>query len=98
MIRRFAASAWMQRVAAVGRAAFSNYLGTSLLMTFIFYGWGLGLYGSVGRAELYLIVPGAWALMLLWSKLWLNHFRYGPLEWLWRSLARGKLQKMAFKK
>ena len=98
LIRSRAASAWMQRVAAVGRAAFSNYLGTSLLMTFLFYGWGLGLYGSVGRAELYLVVLGAWALMLLWSKPWLTHFRYGPLEWLWRSLARGKIQKMAVKK
>jgi len=98
LIRSRAASAWMQRVAAVGRAAFSNYLGTSLLMTFLFYGWGLGLYGTMGRAELYLVVLGAWAVMLLWSKPWLTHFRYGPLEWLWRSLARGKVQKMALEK
>ncbi len=98
LIQQFATSAWMSRVAAVGRAAFSNYLGTSVLMTFIFYGWGLGLYGSVGRAELYLFVLGAWALMLLWSKPWLSRFRYGPLEWLWRSLARRKLQNMAVTK
>ena len=94
LIRQSAASAWIQRVAAVGRAAFSNYLGTSLLMTFLFYGWGLGLYGSVGRAELYLFVVAAWALMLLWSKPWLSHFRYGPLEWLWRSLARRRVQSL----
>ncbi|MFT5330764.1 MAG: hypothetical protein ACI9TB_000356 [Parasphingorhabdus sp.] len=94
LIRKCIASLWISRVAAVGQAAFTNYLGTSLLMTFLFYGWGLGLYGSVGRAELYLFVAGAWALMLLWSKPWLNQFRYGPLEWLWRSLARAKLQPM----
>ncbi|MEH6660884.1 MAG: DUF418 domain-containing protein [Parasphingorhabdus sp.] len=94
LIRAFQRSPWMMRVAAVGRAAFSNYLGTSLLMTFLFYGWGLGLYGSVGRAELYLFVLGAWALMLLWSKPWLVRFRYGPLEWLWRSLARRQVQPM----
>jgi len=94
LIRKCTASSWMDRVAAVGRAAFSNYLGTSLLMTFLFYGWGLGLYGSVGRAELYLFVAAAWALMLLWSKPWLTRFRYGPLEWLWRSLARGQAQAM----
>jgi len=94
LVRQWAASAWMQRVAAVGRAAFSNYLGTSLLMTFLFYGWGLGLYGSVGRAELYLFVLAAWALMLLWSAPWLARFRYGPLEWLWRSLARKQMQPM----
>lgn len=94
LIRQFSASAWIQRVAAVGRAAFSNYLGTSMLMTFLFYGWGLGLYGSVGRAELYLFVVATWALMLLWSKPWLSHFRYGPLEWLWRSLARRRVQSL----
>lgn len=94
LIRKGAASSSISRVAAVGQAAFTNYLGTSLLMTFLFYGWGLGLYGSVGRTELYLFVAGTWALMLLWSKPWLNHFRYGPLEWLWRSLARAKLQPM----
>jgi len=82
------------RVAAVGRAAFSNYLATSLVMTTIFYGYGLGLFGRLGRAELYLLVPPAWAAMLVWSKPWLDRYRYGPLEWLWRSLARGAPQRM----
>jgi len=41
-----------------------------------------------------LFVLGAWVLMLLWSKPWLERFRYGPLEWLWRSLARGSAQPM----
>jgi len=94
LMRIFHGSPWMVRIAAVGRAAFTNYLGTSLLMTFLFYGWGLGLYGSIGRVELYLFVLGAWALMLLWSQPWLARFRYGPLEWLWRSLARRQLQPM----
>ena len=74
--------------------AFSNYLGTSIVMTTIFYGYGLGLFGDVSRWPLYLICVGMWAVMLLWSKPWLDHFRYGPLEWLWRSLARGSLQPM----
>ena len=82
------------RIAAVGRAAFTNYIGTSFVATFIFYGWGLGLYGDVTRAEAWLLVPLVWALMLLWSKPWLDRFAYGPFEWLWRSLARGKLQPM----
>jgi uncharacterized protein len=98
LIQKFQGSFWIDRVAAVGRAAFTNYLGTSLMMTFIFYGWGLGLYGSVGRAELYLFVLAAWALMLLWSKPWLHRFRYGPLEWLWRSLARRQVQTMRINK
>ncbi len=93
-IRHFSASPWLRRVTAVGRAAFSNYLGTSIVMTAIFYGWGLGLYGQIGRAELYLFVAATWILMLLWSKPWLERFRYGPLEWLWRSLARQQMQPM----
>ena len=82
------------RIAAAGRAAFSNYLGTSILMTALFYGWGLGLYGSLSRIELWLPVIGMWALMLLWSKPWLDRFEYGPLEWLWRSLSRREVQPM----
>lgn len=92
VIRRWGNSAFMARVAAAGRAAFTNYIGTSIIMTSIFYGYGLGLYGHVGRAELYLFVLGAWIMMLLWSKPWLAKYRYGPLEWLWRSLARGAWQ------
>ena len=94
LIARYADSGFITRVAAVGRAAFSNYLGTSIVMTTIFYGYGFGLFGHVGRAELWLFVLGAWAVMLLWSKPWLERFQYGPLEWLWRSLARMKLQPM----
>ncbi|GGB59762.1 hypothetical protein GCM10010833_13220 [Blastomonas aquatica] len=82
------------RVAAAGRAAFSNYLGTTVVMTFIFYGWGLGLYGEVNRITAMLFVVAALTMMLLWSKPWLERFRFGPAEWLWRSLARRSLQPM----
>lgn len=86
---------WLvDRIAAAGRAAFTNYLGTSILMTGLFYGWGFGLYGSLSRAQLYLVVFAMWALMLLWSKPWLDRYRYGPFEWLWRSLARWQVQPM----
>lgn len=84
----------IRRIAAAGRMAFSNYLGTSLVMCAIFYGWGLGLFGHVARAPVYLFVFGMWGAMLLWSQPWLARFHYGPLEWLWRSLARGSLQPM----
>lgn len=82
------------RVAAAGRAAFSNYIGTTIVCTTLFYGYGFGLYGRLSRAELYLVAAGVCGMMLLWSKPWLAHFRYGPLEWLWRSLARGRMQPM----
>lgn len=90
---------WLeQRIAAAGRAAFTNYLGTSILMTGLFYGWGFGLFGELSRAELWLVVIGMWVLMLAWSKPWLERFHYGPFEWAWRSLARGKLQPMRKKR
>lgn len=82
------------RVAATGRMAFTNYLMTSIIMTSIFYGYGLGLTGRLERAELFLLVLGMWGLMLLWSKPWLDRFNYGPFEWLWRSLARLRWQSM----
>jgi uncharacterized protein len=86
---------WLaQRIAAAGRCAFTNYLGTSLVAAFIFYGWGLGYYGSLSRAQAWLVAPALWLVMLAWSKPWLDRFRYGPFEWLWRSLSRGELQPM----
>jgi uncharacterized protein len=86
---------WLvQRIAAAGRVAFTNYLGTSVLMTTLFYGYGFGLYGALSRIELWVVVFATWALMLLWSRPWLERFRYGPLEWLWRSLSRGSIERL----
>jgi uncharacterized protein len=79
-----------KRLAATGRMAFSNYIGTTILMTAIFYGWGLGLIGTVDRVEELGFVALAWALMLAWSAPWLALFRQGPLEWLWRSLTEAR--------
>ncbi|GGD99318.1 hypothetical protein GCM10011515_18890 [Tsuneonella deserti] len=85
------ASGWLGgRVTAAGRMAFSNYLGTSLVMLLVFRGWGLGQFGALDRPRLYLVMLAAWLLMLAWSKPWLGHFRYGPLEWLWRCLTYGR--------
>lgn len=84
---------WLKaRIEAAGKTAFTNYIGTSILMTTIFYGYGLGLFGDYGRAALLGFVLLGWAVMLAWSKPWLKRYRHGPLEWLWRSLARGKAQ------
>lgn len=83
-----------RKLEAVGKMAISNYVGTSILCTTVFYGFGLGWFGYVERWQLYPVVAAIWVVMLLWSKLWLDHFRYGPLEWLWRSLARWQRQPM----
>ncbi len=87
--------AFLTRVEAAGRMSLSNYLGTSLVMTAVFYGWGLGLFGSVPRAQVYLFVLPVWALMLLWSRPWLMRFRYGPMEWVWRSLTTLRVQPLS---
>ena len=94
IIKAFSASGVIDRVGAAGRMAFSNYVGTSLLMTTLFYGYGCGWYGELSRARSYIIVPIMWALILLWSKPWLDRYHYGPLEWLWRSAARGQWEVM----
>jgi uncharacterized protein len=86
------ATGWLgERVRAAGRAAFTNYLGTSIVMMFVFHGWALGLFGQLNRPQLYIVVALASVLMLAWSKPWLDRYRYGPLEWLWRCLTYGKV-------
>lgn len=86
------AESWIgHRLAAAGRMAFTNYVLTSLVMTFVFYGWGLGLFGTVGPLAQWPFVIGGWALMLAWGPLWLRHYRRGPLEWLWRSLVEHRV-------
>ncbi len=86
---------WLtERLTAVGRTAFSNYIGCTILGTFLFFGFAGDLYAQVSRSQAWLLVPPVWALMLLWSKPWLDRFNFGPLEWAWRTLARGKLQPM----
>lgn len=77
--------------AAVGRTALTNYLLQTILCTTIFYGHGLGLFGSVDRVGQLGVVVGVWTVQLIASPLWLKRFRYGPAEWAWRSLTYGKL-------
>ena len=93
-IKSWLSAGAVARLAAAGQMAFTNYLVTSIVMTTIFYGYGLGLFGQVSRPGLYLFCFGMWAAMLIWSQPWLARCHYGPLEWLWRSLSRGELQKM----
>ncbi len=87
-------SAIADRFAAVGRAAFTNYLGATLIGTLLFSGTFLGMFGDFSRGELWLFAPPVWALMLLWSKWWLDRYRYGPFEWAWRCLARWRWEPM----
>ncbi|UCG85447.1 MAG: DUF418 domain-containing protein [Gemmatimonadota bacterium] len=79
---------WLTRpLAAVGQMAFTNYVMQTLICTSLFYGHGFGLFGQIERAGQAAIAVAIWALQLIISPIWLRHFRYGPLEWLWRSLS-----------
>ena len=89
-------SGWLaERISAAGRAAFTNYLGTSILMLFVFHGWAGGLFGKLGRSELYVVAFATCGLMVLWSKPWLERYRFGPLEWLWRCLTYRRVFPLA---
>jgi uncharacterized protein len=82
------------RLAAVGRTALSNYLLQTLICTTIFYGHGLGLVGRVERVGQISLVAAIWIVQLWISPLWLRRFRFGPFEWLWRSLTYLKRQPL----
>jgi len=84
---------WLSRV---GQMAFSNYLMQSLICVFIFYGFGLRWYGYMQRYELYFVVLGIWIFQIIFSNVWLSYFKFGPFEWLWRSLTYW--QRQSFKK
>ena len=76
----------------VGQMAFTNYLMQSLMCGLFFYGIGFGYFGNLQRYELYYVVLAVWIIEIAWSHIWLKFFRFGPLEWLWRSLTYWKRQ------
>jgi uncharacterized protein len=86
---------WLtDRLAAVGQTAFSNYISHSIIYALVFYAPGLRLFGQLQRYQLYYVVLGMWILSLAWSPIWLRYFRFGPLEWCWRSLTYWQRQPM----
>jgi uncharacterized protein len=84
----------LDRLAAAGRMAFSLYILQTLICTTMFYGHGFGLFGRVERVGQIAIVAGIVVLQLWIAPLWLRRFRFGPLEWLWRTLTYRRLQPM----
>jgi uncharacterized protein len=80
--------------APLGRMAFTNYLMQSLILGWIFYGYGLGLFGRLGIASALAIGVAVYAGQVLFSAWWLGRYRYGPVEWLWRTLMYGSAQAM----
>ncbi len=80
--------------APLGRMAFSNYIMQSAIFGFIFFGYGLGYFGRLGAAHALLIGIAVYSVQVLFSDWWLARFRFGPLEWLWRTLMYGVKQPM----
>ena len=79
---------WLKTgLAAVGKMALTNYIMHSIICMFVFTGVGLGLFGKLQRYELYYVVLAVWVFQLIISPIWLRHYYYGPLEWLWRRLS-----------
>lgn len=86
---------WLQAwLAPAGRMALTNYLTQSLVASCVFFGYGLGVYGELGRAGQSLFVLAVFALQVLASRWWLARFRYGPMEWLWRAITYLRLPPM----
>ncbi len=88
----FAKTAWP--LARVGQMALSNYLLQTLLCTFLFYGHGFAQFGNFSRVEQLITVMVVSIVQIVFSCIWLNYFRFGPLEWLWRSLTYWHRQRL----
>jgi uncharacterized protein len=88
---------WQRRLAILapaGQMTLTNYVGQSMIGVLVFAHFALGLTGNVGSAQCLLIALVLCVLQLLANRWWLQHFRMGPLEWVWRSMASGKRQPM----
>jgi len=84
----------MKGLANVGQMAFTNYLMQSIICTLIFHGYGLSYYNKLQFHELYYVVGAVWIFQIIFSVMWLRYFKFGPFEWLWRSLTYWKKQPM----
>jgi uncharacterized protein len=90
------AATWLtRRLVAVGRMAFTCYIAETVICTTIFYGHGFGLFGRVDRFGQMLVVLGVWGVLLTIAPFWMALFRYGPLEWVWRTLTYGRVEPIA---
>lgn len=92
LLTRTGGAGKLSRLAPMGRMALTNYITHSVVFTLVFYGYGLGLYGEIGRAGATGMALVLLGVQVWFSGWWLSRFRMGPLEWLWRCLTYGRLQ------
>ena len=87
---------WLERwLAPLGRMALTNYLAQTVICTTLMYGHGFGMFGSLGRAQLWFVVLPIWGVQIIASKRWMDRFAFGPIEWAWRSLTHWRIQPMS---
>jgi uncharacterized protein len=95
LLCRWGSIKWLtSALGAVGQTALSNYVATPVITAFLFTGYGFKVYGRLERYQLYYVVAAIWAFNLVASPLWMRRYRFGPLEWCWRSLTYWKRQPM----
>jgi MFS family permease len=88
------ARALLRPFSAIGRMAFTNYIGQSLVFGWLFFGYGLGWFGLLRPAPVLALGIAVYVVQVQLSRLWLRHYRFGPIEWLWRTLMYGARQAM----
>lgn len=94
LYRVLSLQATMRVLGSVGQMALTNYLMQSVIGMLLFTGVGLAWFGQLQRFELYYVLAAVWAVQLVLSPLWLRHLRFGPAEWLWRSLTYWRIQPL----
>ncbi len=78
----------------LGKMALTNYITHSIILTSIFYGYAGGMFGQIARSEQMLLVVAIIVCQVIFCTFWLRYFRFGPLEWLWRSMTYLKRQPL----
>jgi uncharacterized protein len=81
-------------LAPLGRMGLTGYIGESILMCFVMQHWGLQQFAQTSWAGRFVLVVVIWAMLLVFANLWFRHYRFGPLEWLWRSITYARWQPM----
>lgn len=77
-------------IACLGQMALTNYLMQSIVLSFVFYGFGLGLFGKLSTSEALALGIVSYVAQIWLSVYWLRRFSFGPVEWLWRCLSYGR--------
>ena len=86
LYKKKTAGSFLQKFIPYGKMALTNYVLQSIVGTFIFFGWGLGYITKIPNSVTFVIAIAMIVTQMWFSKIWLTYFKYGPLEWIWRSL------------